>query len=145
MTPIYLNIVWHLMTKDKILCYMSDNGSYFSSFVWPGLDFLGTTRRMFLEKQRTLTISMHLVHAPSFRGVRVAHLLMLLCMYYFIYYMFFVVFVCFLHVRLVVVHWLHYFDVHKNLGSLDYYFCRLAKSYIQGTSLTGKFFRMGDN
>ena len=38
---------------------------------------------MFLEKQRTLTLPMHLAQAPSFSGVRVADLLLLLCMYCF--------------------------------------------------------------
>ena len=47
--------------------------------------------RIFLEKQMTLTLPVHLVSAPSFSGVRVAHLFLLLCMYYFGYIMFFVV------------------------------------------------------
>ena len=37
----------------------------------------------------------HLVHAHSFSGVRVAHLLLLLCMYYLTYFMLFIVFICF--------------------------------------------------
>ena len=39
---------------------------FLSSFVYPGLDVLWANRRMFLEKQRTLTQPVHLVHAPSF-------------------------------------------------------------------------------
>ena len=52
----------------------------------------------------------------------VAHLLLLLCMYYFSYFMFYVVYVC--CSCLVVVPGLHSFDFHKNLGSLDYSFDR---------------------
>ena len=53
-----------------------------------------------------------------FSGVRVAHLLLLLCMYDFSYFMFFVVYVCF--PCLVFVPGLHSFDYRYNLGSLDY-------------------------
>ena len=48
----------------KLICSMCH--SFPLSFVYPGLDFLWATRRVFLEKQRTLTIPVHLVHAPSF-------------------------------------------------------------------------------
>ena len=61
---------------------------------------------------------MHLVHAPSFSGVRVAYLLVLLCMYGFSYFMFFVVYVYF--PCLVFDPELHSFDYPYNLGSLDY-------------------------
>ena len=47
--------------------------------LYPGLDFLWATRRVFVEKQTTLTLPGHLVHASFFSGVRVAHLLLLLC------------------------------------------------------------------
>ena len=55
---------------------------------------------------------------PVFSGVRVAHLLLLLCMYDFNYFMFFVVCVCF--PCLVFVRGLRSFDYRYNLGSLDY-------------------------
>ena len=51
------------------------------------------TRRVFLEKQRTLTLPMHLVTWSTllvFSGVRIAHLLLLLSVYYFSYFIFFV-------------------------------------------------------
>ena len=60
-------------------------------------DFLWATRRVFLEKQRTLPV--HLVHAPSFLLVQFSS---------FSYFMFFVVFVCFL--CQVFVPGLHSFD-----------------------------------
>ena len=40
---------------------------FLSSFVYPGLDILWATRRVFLEKQETLTLLVHLFHAPSFK------------------------------------------------------------------------------
>ena len=43
------------------------------------LDFLWTTQRVSLEKLRMVTLLVHLVHAPSFSEVWVAHLLLLLC------------------------------------------------------------------
>ena len=39
---------------------------FLSPFVYPGHDFLWTTRRVLLKKQRTLTLPVRLVHAPSF-------------------------------------------------------------------------------
>ena len=65
-------------------------------------------------------LPVHLVHASSFRGVRVAHLILLLCLYDFSYFKFFVVYVCFL--CLVFVPGLHSFDYRQNFGSLDYSF-----------------------
>ena len=50
-----------------------------------------------------------------FSGIRVAHLLLLLCMYDFSYFMFFVVYFCFL--CLVFVPELHFL---YNIGSPDY-------------------------
>ena len=68
---------------------------FLSSFVYLGLDFLWATSRVFLEKQRTLTLPVYLTHAPSFLFESELHLLLKLCMYYFNYYLFFVVSVCF--------------------------------------------------
>ena len=55
---------------------------------------------------------------PVFSRVRIAHVLLLLCMYDFIYYMFFVVYVCF--PCLVFVPGIHSFDYRYTIGSLDY-------------------------
>ena len=54
--------------------------------------FLWETRRVFLGKQRTLTLLVLLFHAPR---VRVAYMLFSFCIYYFGCFMFFV-WVCFL-------------------------------------------------
>ena len=51
-----------------------------------------------------------------FRKVRVAYLLLLLCMYYISDFVVFVCFAC-----LVFVPGSHSFDFRKNPGSLDYY------------------------
>ena len=91
---------------------------FLASFVYPGLDLLWATRRVFLEKQRTLILPLHLVMHPVFSGIRVAHLILLLCMYDFGYFKFFVLYVCF--PCLVFVPALHSFDYRYNLGSLDY-------------------------
>ena len=48
----------------KPICSTCHN--FLSSFVYPGLVCLWATRRVFLEKQRTLTLPVQLVHAPSF-------------------------------------------------------------------------------
>ena len=53
-----------------------------------------------------------------FSGVRVIHLLLLLCMYDFRYFVFFVLYVCF--PCPVFVPGLHSFDYCHNIGSLDY-------------------------
>ena len=76
-----------------------------------------------------------------FSGVPVAHLLLLLCLYYFSYFMFFVVFVCF--PCLVFVSGLHSSEIRQNLGSLvtlsvllksslrdKVYYCFLQRSKI---------------
>ena len=67
-----------------------------------------------------VTLPVHLSMLPVFSGVRVAHFLLLLCMYDFSYFMFFVVYVCF--PCLAFVPGLHSFDYRYNLGSLDYSF-----------------------
>ena len=64
---------------------------FLSSFVFPGVDFLWATRRVFLEKRRTLIISMHLLHALSFLWSPSCSFTSLLRMYYFGYFMFVVV------------------------------------------------------
>lgn len=53
------------------IMYMLLSSSWcFSSFAYPGLDFLKAIQRVFIKKkkQRTLTLSVHLVPAPSFFG-----------------------------------------------------------------------------
>ena len=77
--------------------------------------FLWATWQVFQEKQRMLTLPVHLVHAPS--GVRVAHLLLLLCTYYLHYFMFFTVYVCF--PCRVFDTGLCSSDLSYNFGSLD--------------------------
>ena len=41
--------------------------TFLSSFVYPGLDFLWVTWRMFLENQRMFTLLKHMFHAPCFQ------------------------------------------------------------------------------
>ena len=90
---------------------------FLSSFVYPRLDFLWATRRVYKTRGR-LPYQCIWSMLPGFSGVRVAHLLSLLCMYDFSYFMFFVRYVCFPY--LVFVPGLHSFDNRYNLGSLDY-------------------------
>ena len=82
--------------------------SFLSSFVYSGLDSLWATRRVFQEKQRTLTQPVHLVNDPNFSGVQVSHLLLFLCTCYFGHFMFFILYICFL--LLVFVLGLHSFN-----------------------------------
>ena len=64
----------------KLICSLFHR--FLSSLVYHELDFLWATRRVFLETQRMFKLPVHLVHAPSFSGVRVALLLLSPCMYY---------------------------------------------------------------
>ena len=67
---------------------------------------------------------------PVFSGVRVAHLLLLLCMYDFSYSMFFVVYDCF--PCLIFVPGLHSLDFRYNLGSIDYSLYWICFSEVNG-------------
>ena len=87
---------------------------FLSSFVYPGHDFLWATRWVFLERQRTLTLPVHVVHAPSF-----------------------LVEFEFTFVSLYVLFWLFYIlccaclffvpGLHKNLVSLNFSFRLFSK------------------
>ena len=48
------------MPLDKIIIFLS-------SFVYPGLDLLWATRRVFREQQKTFTLPVHPVHAHGFK------------------------------------------------------------------------------
>ena len=68
-------------------CYSKKGGTSRCQYVVLGEDssnFLWATRRVFLEKLRTLTLPVHLFHAPSISEVWVSHSHQLLCMYYFV-------------------------------------------------------------
>ena len=82
---------------------------FLSSLVYPGLDFLWTTRRVFLKKRRTLTLPVHLVYS----GVLVESEL-LICFCHFVSKT--LVTLC----SLLCMSGLHSFDYHYYLGSLDY-------------------------
>ena len=74
-------------------------------------------------------LPVQLVHAPScFSGVRVAFLLLLLCMYYFGYFMFIVVCVCF-HVWSLYLDNV-FVDFRWNLGSLDNSLTRISGIFL---------------
>ena len=90
------------------------NNLNLSSFVYPGLDFLCASWWVSLKKQRTLTLPVHLVHAPRFLWSP-SYLLLLLCLYDFSYFVVYVCFPC-----LVCVPGLHSFDYRYSLGSLEY-------------------------
>ena len=86
----------------------------FLSFVYQWYHILCATWQVFLEKQRMLSLPVHLVHASSlYWNLGCSFTFVSLCCLG--YFMFFVV--CFYFPCLVVVLGLYSFDYHLNLGS----------------------------
>ena len=96
-------------------------------YIYPRLDILWAARRMFLEKQRTLTRCTWSM-LPVFSGVRDAHLLLSLWTNYFCYFMFFVVCVCFPSLPLDYILFVSA-KILVSLITLKQYICRIQYNF----------------
>ena len=98
----------YLSSPRKLICSKYHNFPFLFCMPWTCL-LMSNSAGVSRKKQRTLTLPVHLVNAPSFFCVaRVAHLLLWFFMCGFSYSMFCVVYVCF--PCLVFIPGLHSFD-----------------------------------